>query len=165
MLVNNRREVVANVQRARLKPVDRTNHGQGCHDLNSLAIHLPTKHTKDTKISEAEIAGFMSPWQQTLVFHSQTFFILTHPRKHFLQKATKKTKTAICSRNLRYLRFLLLMLIRIFAPTCDRDIATFAVALRETEFVGIPTRFPDTRDKSVRGNRSLCPYRLQSRHR
>src|SRR5580704_1360064 len=49
-----------------------------------------------------------------------------------------------------------------FVPKCDRGIATFAAALREMESVGIPTRFPDTRDKSARGNRSLCPYRLQS---
>src|SRR5215475_5194384 len=40
--------------------IDRTNR-HGCHDLNSLEIHLPTKHTKDTKISEAKIDEFMFP--------------------------------------------------------------------------------------------------------
>ena len=89
-LVNNRREVVTNVHASVSKPI------------------CPRNTRKEARISEAKIDRFMFPWQQTLVFHSQTFFILAHPRKHFLQKATKKTKTAICSRNLRYLRFLLL---------------------------------------------------------
>jgi len=71
VLLDNRREIVANAQRVGLEPVDRSHHRRRRPDFNSLEIHLPTKHTKDTKISEAKIDGFMFPWQQTLVFHSR----------------------------------------------------------------------------------------------
>jgi hypothetical protein len=46
LLVDNRREVIANTQRVGFKPVDRSYQRWGRHVFNSLEIHLPTKHTK-----------------------------------------------------------------------------------------------------------------------
>jgi hypothetical protein len=169
MLVNNRHKVVLTLNASILNlQIDCTIAG-GCQASTAWKSICPRNTRKDAKISEAKIDGFTFPWQQTLIFHSR-IMAKVHEQT-WLAARCGKVVQHLCPVFINQLgdRFDLkddLVVANEIRskclPKCDRGIATFAAALREMESVGIPTRFPDTRDKSARGNRSLCPYRLES---